>query len=179
MNLVHSSDPVVQAQREYLESRILSAQPAELIELLYQIAIQSLKKAIDHLKSGDAMARAGEVTRAQEAVNELMAALDHSVGASFTQTLASLYAYVQQQILKGHAGPSEEALQRAIGILGTLQEGWSGVSAELAKPNQPVAAAPQFSQPEQPEEVSASAGGRSGEYYQEDAVPVTSRGWSA
>jgi flagellar secretion chaperone FliS len=179
MNLVHSSDPVVQAQREYLESRILSAQPAELIELLYQIAIQSLKKAIDHLKSGDAMARAGEVTRAQEAVNELMAALDHSVGASFTQTLASLYAYVQQQILKGHAGPSEEALQRAIGILGTLQEGWSGVSAELAKPNQPVAAAPQLSQPERPEEVSASAGGRSGEYYQEDAVPVTSRGWSA
>ena len=142
MNFVQSSDPVQQAQREYLESRILSAQPAELVEMLYQVAIQSLKKAIGHLKSGDAMARSGEVTRAQEAVNELMAALDHSVGASFTQTLASLYAYVQQQILKGHAGPSEEALQRAIGILNTLQEGWSGVCAELAKANQPVAAAP-------------------------------------
>ena len=120
MNCVHSLDPVQQAQREYLESRVLSAQPAEMVEMLYQIAIQSLKKAIGHLKSGDAMARAGEVTRAQEAVNELMAALDHSVGASFTQTLAALYAYVQQQILKGHAGPSEEALQRAIGILTTL-----------------------------------------------------------
>src|SRR6185369_7022101 len=79
MTFVHSSDPVMQAQREYQESRILAAQPAELIELLYQIAIRSLKKAIGHLKSGDAMARAAEVTRAQEAVNELMAALDHSV----------------------------------------------------------------------------------------------------
>ena len=138
MKFVQSPDPVQQAQRDYLESRVLSAQPAELIEMLYQVAIQSLKKAIDHLKSGDAMARAGEISRAQEAVNELMTALDHSVGASFTQTLASLYAYVQQQILKGHAGPSEEALQRAIGILTTLQEGWSGVCSELIKANQPV-----------------------------------------
>ena len=178
MNFVHTSDPVVQAQREYMESRVLSAQPAELIELLYQIAIQSLKKAIGHLKSGDAMERAGEVTRAQEAVNELMAALDHSVGASFTQTLASLYAYVQQQILKGHAGQSEEALQRAIGILSTLQDGWQGVTVDLAKAEHPVVPMVQPDEPVQPEEPSARAGDRSGEYYQE-AVPVTSRGWSA
>ena len=178
MDCVHSSDPVVQAQREYLESRVLSAQPAELIEMLYQIAIQSLKKAIGHLKSGDAIARAGEVTRAQEAVNELMAALDHTIGASFTQTLASLYAYVQQQILKGHAGPSEDALQRAIGILCTLQEGWQGVSAELAKAQQPAASPVPDVEPEQPEEQPVGAGSRSSDYYQE-ADPVTSRGWSA
>jgi flagellar protein FliS len=178
MKFVPSPDPVQQAQRDYLESRILSAQPAELIEMLYQIAIQSLKKAIGHLRSGDAMARAGEVSRAQEAVNELMAALDHSVGASFTQTLASLYAYVQQQILKGHAGPSEDALQRAIGILATLQEGWNGVCAELAKANQPATIPEREVEPEQAEVQPVSAGDRSGEYYQE-ALPVTSRGWSA
>src|SRR5689334_18677240 len=178
MNLVHSSDPVVQAQREYLESRILSAQPAELIELLYQIAIQSLKKAIDHLKSGDAMARAGEVTRAQEAVNELMAALDHSVGASFTQTLAALYAYVQQEILKGHAGPSEEAFRRAMGILATLEEGWKAVRVETSQAD--PAAAPQPVVVDEAETTAEPSGGvsdRSSEYYQ-TAVPVGSRDWS-
>ncbi|HYV63631.1 MAG TPA: flagellar export chaperone FliS [Bryobacteraceae bacterium] len=178
MNFVQSPDPVEQAQREYLESRILSTQPAELIEMLYQVSIQSLRKAIGYLKSGDAMARSREVTRAQEAVNELMAALDHSVGASFTQTLAALYAYVQQQILKGHAGPSEEALQRAIGILATLQEGWSGVCADLAKANQAVPQLVQHSELEYAEEPSPGAEDRSAEYYQE-AVPRPSRGWSA
>ncbi len=178
MNSVQSSDPVQQAQREYMESRILSAQPAELIEMLYQVAIQSLKKASGHLQSGDAMARSREVTRAQEAVNELMAALDHSAGASFTQTLAALYVYVQQQTLKGHAGPSAEALQRATGILMTLQEGWNGVCAELAKANQPAASVAPASEPERPEEAPAGVGDRSGEYYQE-AVPVPSRDWSA
>jgi flagellar secretion chaperone FliS len=177
MNCVQSSDPVQQAQREYLESRVLSAQPADLIAMLYQIAIQSLRKAIGHLKSGDALARSREVTRAQEAVNELMAALDHSVGASFTQTLAALYVYVQQQVLKGHAGPSEEALQRAIGILSTLEEGWQGVCSELAKANQAAPQATQY-QPGQADEELATVGDRSGEYRQ-DAVPVASRNWSA
>jgi len=177
MNFVQSPDPVQQAQRQYLESRILSAQPAELVEMLYQVAIQSLRKAIGHLKSGDAMARSREVTRAQEAINELMAALDHSVGASFTQTLAALYAYVQQQVLKGHAGPSEEAFQRAIGILTTLQEGWNGVCGELAKANQAVPHPAQRNEPDHSEDRPASASDRSGEYFQ-GAVPVP-RDWSA
>jgi len=178
MDSVQSPDPVQQAQRDYLESRVLSAQPAELVEMLYQVAIQSLKKAIGHLRTGDALARAGEISRAQEAVNELMAALDHSVGASFTQTLASLYAYVQQQILKGHAGKSEEALHRAMEILTTLHEGWSGVCSELAKANQPVTTPTPYVEPEEPREQPVGVGDKMGEYYQ-DAVPVTSRGWSA
>ena len=177
MHFVQSSDPVQQAQREYLESRILTAQPAELVAMLYQIAIQNLRKAIGHLKTGDAIARSCEVTRAQEAVNELMAALDHSAGASFTQTLAALYVYVQQQILKGHAGPSEESLHRAIGILSTLEEGWQGVCAELAKANQAPPQAAQF-EPARVEEELAVVGNRSGEYCQ-DTAPVASRNWSA
>jgi flagellar protein FliS len=178
MHVMQSSDPVQQAQRDYLESRILSAQPVELIEMLYQVAIQSLKKSIACLKSGDAMTRSREVTRAQEAVNEMMAALDHSVGASFTQTLAALYSYVQQQTLKGHAGPSEEAFHRAVGILATLQEGWSGVRAELAKANE-TAPAPRAAkvEAEVEEELRENSSDRSLEYYQ--AVPAASRGWSA
>jgi len=178
MDVMQSNDPVQQAQREYLESRILSAQPAELIEMLYQIAIQSLKKSISHLKSGDAMARSREVTRAQEAVNEMMAALDHSVGASFTHTLAALYSYVQQQTLKGHSGPSEEAFQRAIGILTTLQEGWDGVRADLAKANQPAPSyAAAAAEPEVAEETRENVSDRSLEYCQ--TAPSASRGWSA
>jgi hypothetical protein len=100
------------------------------------------------------------------------------VGASFTQTLAALYAYVQQQILKGHAGQSEEAFQRAIGILTTLQEGWSGVCGEQAKARQAVSHPAQHREPDDPQQQSAGAGDRSGEYCQE-VVPVPSRDWSA
>ena len=129
MEAVDQSAELKQAQREYAESRILSAQPVAIVEMLYEVAINALENAIRHLKSGDAMARSSEVSRAQEAVNELMLALDRTVGASFTGTLAALYVYVQEQILKGHVRRSEEAFRAALAVLKPLWEGW----AELRK----------------------------------------------
>src|SRR5262249_58543313 len=62
---------------------------------------------IAHLKNGDAFARSAAVTKAEMAIDELLLALDHSVGAAFTRTLADLYDYVLRQIIKGHSQQSE------------------------------------------------------------------------
>jgi flagellar protein FliS len=119
------------AHRDYVESRILSAHPVEIVQMLYQLALDSLRAAITHLKEGNAMARAEAVSKAEAAVNELTAALDHTAGAPFSRTLAELYAYVQEQIIKGHTQRSEEAFREAYSILKTLSEGWSGVKADV------------------------------------------------
>ena len=164
------------AHRSYLESRILSAQPVVIVEALYQIAIGALETALKHLKSGDAMARSAQVSRAQEAVNELILALDHTAGASFTQTLASLYVYVQEQILRGHTQKSEEAFRNAIKVLTPLLEGWSEVRR---RETQDVPAEPPILEeppaeradaPQSPVRPSLSA-------YQEESEQV-SRDWS-
>src|SRR5216684_4461337 len=119
------------ARRDYLENRILTAHPLEIVEMLYHTAMDALGTAISNLNAGDVMLRAGAVSRAQEAVNELAIALDHSAGASFSRTLAELYAYVQQQIIKGHTKQSEPAFREALSILTTLLEGWSQVRATV------------------------------------------------
>src|SRR5438094_9028427 len=95
-----------QALRDYVESRILSAHPLEIVHMLYQLAMDSLRTAIAHLKDGDALARGRAVTRAQGAVNELMLALDHSAGAPFSRTLAELYAYIQELLVKAQRQPA-------------------------------------------------------------------------
>jgi flagellar biosynthetic protein FliS len=138
---MHRDSTLQQAHREYMESRILAAQPIEIIEMLYQVAIRSLKIALAELTNGNASIRAREVTRAQDAINELMFALDHSAGASFSRSLASLYAYAQQEILKGHAQKSAEGFRNALSVLTTLEEGWIGVREQLAgkSPSEPPA----------------------------------------
>jgi len=120
-----------QAHREYMESRILTAQPVVIIEMLYEVAIRSLKIAMAELETGNVSLRSREVTRAQEAISELMLALDHSAGASFSHALANLYGYAQQEILKGHAKQSAEAFRNALGVLTTLEEGWIGVREQV------------------------------------------------
>src|SRR5665213_4012448 len=109
-----------QAHRTYAENRVFSAQPAERVYMLYQVALESVNTAIARLKDGDIFARGRAVNKAHEAVDELILALDHSVGANFTHTLADLYSYVQRQLVAGHSQKSEEAFHKALSVLTTL-----------------------------------------------------------
>jgi flagellar protein FliS len=125
------SQTLQRAHRDYMESRILSAHPVEVVHMLYQVAIDNLNAAIAHLKNEDRPARSYAVTRAEEAVHELVLALDHSVNAPYTHTLASLYGYVLQQIVNGNARQSEQPFWEALSILNTLSSAWAEVKAQV------------------------------------------------
>lgn len=120
--------------REYLENRIRSAHPLELVTMLYQVAIDSLNASIDHLKTADHFARSREITRAEQAVHELLVALDHTVQAPFTRTLADLYRYCLERMAAGHAGQSEAAFREALAILTTLASAWNEIKAGICDP---------------------------------------------
>jgi flagellar secretion chaperone FliS len=126
---------VQQARRDYVENQVFSAHPVQRVQLLYQLAIDSVNVAIARLKDGDIFARGRAVTKAHEAVDELNLALDHSVGASFTRTLAELYGYIQRQLVQGHSQKSEQAFQEALSVLTTLSETWDEVVRRTCRPS--------------------------------------------
>src|SRR5579862_7484178 len=142
-----------QAYRGYMEGRILSAHPVEIVHLLYRVAIDNLNIAISCLKTGDNFGRSKAVTKAQKAVHELMFALDPAVNAPSTRNLTELYDYVQRQIIAGHTRRSEQSFEYALGVLTTLSEGWSGVRAQVLGDNQAAKAEPQNLREEQSEAV--------------------------
>ena len=57
----------------YLESRVLSASPLELICFLYQYALDSVRDARRHLAAGDIVARSRAVCRAVGVMTPLIA----------------------------------------------------------------------------------------------------------
>jgi flagellar secretion chaperone FliS len=120
-----------QAYRGYTESRILSAHPVEIVHLLYRVAIDNLQIAVACLKTSDIPGRSRAVTKAQEAVQELMVALDRAASPSISRNLAELYDYVLRQIIEGHTRRSEKAFEDALRVLKILSEGWSGVKANV------------------------------------------------
>jgi flagellar protein FliS len=122
--------------RDYLESRVLSAHPVEVVQLLYQVAIDNLNTALACLKTGDIFGRSRAVTKAQGAVHELMSALDPKVSVPIARNLAELYDYVQREIIVGHTRRSEKAFEGALGVLTTLSEGWGDVKTSvMGEPN--------------------------------------------
>ena len=160
-----------QAHRDYIESKVFSAHPVERVQMLYEIAINSVNTAIARFRDGDIFARGRAVTKAHEAVDELTLALDHSVGASFTHTLAELYGYVQRQLMTGHSQKSEEAFQNALSVLTTLADAWKEVVIRTCG-GEPAQVEPALPEP------AASAEPRSGY----EGVPLmastSSRDWS-
>ncbi len=124
------------AHRDYQQSRILSADPIEVVHMLYQVAIDNLNAAIACLRTGDNFERSRVVSKAQSAVDELMFALDNEKGAPLGRNLAELYDYVQREIIAGHLRRHEPSFRNALKILTTLSEGWSGVRAQLRAENQ-------------------------------------------
>ncbi len=111
-------------RRDYVESRILSAHPVEIVAMLFQVATSSLTEAIENLKSGNRFARSRAVTRAEQAIHELLIALDHSVHPAFSSTAADLYRYALARIVAGHARESEQAFQEALSVLQPLESAW-------------------------------------------------------
>ena len=78
----------------YLEERILSATPLELIEILYDAAVDRVRAARRHLKEGDAMARSQAVSKTLEILSELSLALKSEEAKDSAATYSAIYLYL-------------------------------------------------------------------------------------
>jgi flagellar protein FliS len=125
------------AHNAYLESRILSAQPVELICLLYQGAISEVREARRHLQEKNIRARSKSITKVHDILSELTTVLDHNQGGQIAKNLAQLYDYMMRRITEANFKQIDEPLVETLALLTTLKEGWDGVQQQQAKPAAP------------------------------------------
>jgi flagellar protein FliS len=119
------------AREAYLESRIGSADPIELVRLLYQGATASVRDARTHLAAGDIAARSEAIAKAHAILTELATSLDHQQGGELSQRLARLYDYMQRRLMEANFRQIDEPLAEALGLLATLAEAWEGVQQQM------------------------------------------------
>jgi flagellar protein FliS len=137
------------AHDAYLESRILSADPVELVRILYRIAIDRIREAREHLQDGDIAARSKAISLASQALGELAASLDHQAGGELSRRLAQLYDYMLWRLVDANFQQSAQPLEEVLGLLTTLSEAWQQIKIE------PRAAAAPASPPQYLEEQAA------------------------
>lgn len=111
----------------YLESRVLTADPLELVNLLYQAGAKAVREARYHLAEGRIAERSREINKACEIVIELAGALDHERGGEISQRLALLYDYMQRRLIEANMRQIDAPLADVLGLLTTLAEAWAGI----------------------------------------------------
>src|ERR1700686_4207739 len=137
----------------YIEEEILTADPVQLIQLLYPGALDSITSARRYLKLEDIRARSRAISKAMTIVTELSLSLNHAAGGDLGKNLAGLYAHTQTLLIQANVKQSDPPLAEAERLLSTLLDGWqaclppetqackSGASTEPSTPHEPVGSA--------------------------------------
>jgi flagellar protein FliS len=114
--------------RAYLESRVVSASPLQLVHLAYEAAISAISEAREHLANRRIFERSKAVTKAQLILVELQKSLDFQKGRELAVQLNGIYDYVQRLLIDGNFRQVEAPFAEAQQLLQTLDESWKALS---------------------------------------------------
>jgi len=113
----------------YLEAHVLSADPLELVCLLYQHAIDAVQDARTHLAGGNIAARAKAISKAIGILGELTSALNPEVGGSIGSNLKQLYEYMTLRLTEANIRQQDGPLAEIERLLNTLGQAWNETRA--------------------------------------------------
>jgi len=107
-----------------LETQVYSATPIELVRMLFDAAVDSVRAARRHLAEGKIAERSRAITKTYRILAELYGALDRQRGGELGARLASLYDYMQRRLLDANFRQADDGLAEVEKLLLPLQEAW-------------------------------------------------------
>jgi flagellar secretion chaperone FliS len=113
----------------YIEQKILTADPIELIRILYQHGILSIREAREHLRAGRIMERVKCVNRAWAVLVELNISLRPEAAPEVARQLSDLYCYMMRRLTTANFEQKDEPLAEVLGLMTTLSEAWTAAPA--------------------------------------------------
>jgi flagellar protein FliS len=114
----------------YREIAIRTANPLQLIVILYDAAIHSLQEAQEYLKRKEIGNRARAINRATSIISELQACLNFKEGGEIAVSLDRLYVYIRNQIFRANLEQKPERLVESARLLENLRSAWRELAAQ-------------------------------------------------
>jgi len=108
----------------YKDNQISTADPGTILLMLYEGAIDALKRATQHLAAGNMAEKGRYILRAHDIITQFVVSLDYDVGGELARNLEGLYRYMLDQILVANVENDCRPLERVVALLSTLKDGW-------------------------------------------------------
>ena len=123
-------------QKVNSHAQISEASPHRLIQMLYEGSLDRLAQAKGALARGDIPQKCLMLTKAIDIITGLRQGLDEEKAEdpAAIQQLASLYDYMNTQLLQANISNDPEIIDEVARLLITLKSGWDAIAAqELAQ----------------------------------------------
>ena len=108
----------------YKQNQIATADPGTILLMLYDGAIDALKRATQHLAAGNMAEKGTCILQAHDIITQLVVSLDYDIGGELAHNLEALYRYMLDQILRANVKNDPGLLGKVVALLSTLREGW-------------------------------------------------------
>ncbi len=108
----------------HLDVSILTAEPIELVRILYRTALGSVSAARAQLAAGEIKERSQAINKVVSIIHELALSLNPEVEPTLASTLAELYDYMQRRLLAANFEQSDVPLAEVMGLLETMTDAW-------------------------------------------------------
>jgi flagellar protein FliS len=132
--------------KEAYLANVVSADPLELVCLLYQHALDSVRNARRHLASGDIAERGSSISRVVAIIGELNSSLNHNAGGDISKNLEGLYEYMSLRLTEANIRKQDAPLAEVESLLTTLCEAWQEMKTRDAAAPAPAVTAPAWKQ---------------------------------
>ena len=120
------------SKNQYRQVEISTADRGRLVVLLYEGAINFLRKAKNDVQEGDVEAKCNNITRAQDIIQELNNSLKMDEGGEIAGNLRSLYFFMERYLVKAKIERDGiKKMDEVIAMLSSLCDVWVEI---LAKP---------------------------------------------
>lgn len=118
---------------EYLNSRIASANQAELVAMMYEGLIKRFEDSIDNISNDDNIKLNENINKSRNIIAELLATLkgDDEIANNYR----SLYMYLNTLITSASMSKDTRKLEEAIKVVTPLYEGWTELGKNMFEEN--------------------------------------------
>ncbi len=111
-----------------VETGVTAADPHRLIAMLYEGALEAIKRAAAHMAAGRVAQKGEALSHALQIVDEgLRAAVDRSAGGQLAFRLLDLYDYMIMRLLQANLRNDAAALDEVAHLLAELRSAWAQI----------------------------------------------------
>jgi flagellar secretion chaperone FliS len=117
----------------YREVAISTANPLQLVIMLYDAAICSIQEAQGHINKKDIAARSRSVNKCIAIISELQSCLNLRAGGEIANSLDRLYDYMKRRIFTANVQQSCQPLVEVEALLENLSSAWKQIAGQATR----------------------------------------------
>jgi flagellar secretion chaperone FliS len=121
----------LEAKLTYRENAVRSATPIELVVILFDTAIDDMRRAAVAARASDIEERAAAIRHAMVLLQQLQGTLDFEKGGQVARQFEQFYNLIRAKLLEWQLSNSPELIQQQIQFMSEVRDCWAEAERRL------------------------------------------------